>query len=124
MTISNKWWMVGVLGVALAAGCAADGASEPGVAELDVEETGVSVDLDEDLEPVSAKVGTGPDSATNCVVVEWCNAPEWKWPGVGTLCRKSKTRPCTRAQARAECVTDAIYVCGAVIPDMAVYTPL
>ena len=123
MNVLKKMWMVGVLAVALGAGCAEDELAGPGdeapadVAAQDGDDL-VSVDETADAE------GGGARAATNCLVVEWCNAPERLWPNTGTLCRRKRGETCTYTQEKAECEADARYVCGRISDPYGIYTPL
>ena len=124
MTMLKQLWTVSLFGLTLAAGCASEddlvlAGSEDPVIEVDAPEAAlVSTAPATDVEaaPVAATA-----ASTNCLVVEYCNAPESRWPGIGTLCKRRSGETCNYTQEKAECVADAKYVCGGVTYPYAIY---
>ena len=116
MNVMKTWVVVSLFAfAAVAAGCAMDDGSPEGEeSELVVVEESFPEQL-ADESPAAAA------AATNCLVVEYCNAPESIWPGTGTLCKRKSGETCNYTQEKAECVADAKYVCGAVTYPYAIY---
>jgi hypothetical protein len=63
-----------------------------------------------DASPAPGSPDADPNGPTNCLEVQYCDAPENLFPGVATLCRK--LTGCSEAEYVAECRDDAITVCG------------
>ena len=114
MDMMKTWIVVSLFAFAAgAAGCAMDDGSPDG------EEPALVVV--EESEAIADEAPAAAAAATNCLVVEYCNAPESIWPGTGTLCKRKAGETCNYTQEKAECVADAKYVCGQVVYPYAIY---